>query len=385
MLQMAAKGKVGRNAPCPCGSGKKYKKCCLLSTGNPVETKSPLLEEIAQELRKRRLTELKRREKFGEVRPCIHADFDGKKFVAVGSELHYSPKWKTFPDFLMSYIKHILGSDWGNSEIAKPFVQRHEVMKWYDAMCRFQQKQIKASDGTYSAIPNGAMMAYLLLSYDLYTLRHHGALQKTFVLRLKNNDLFQGARHELFAAATCIRAGYEIAYEDETDRTKKHPEFVAKHKSTGQLVSVEAKSRKRPGVLGHPGQKLPDDKIYLRIGRLLTNAFKKAPTYPLVIFLDLNLPPLSKRLFKSLWFDKINRSLECASNNYGGLDPFSLIVLSNQPYYYSDGDSPTPLGDILSIVARNPRIQVAHPGAIRAIHDAANKFGKIPNTFEEAS
>ena len=23
-------GKIGRNAPCPCGSGKKYKKCCLL-------------------------------------------------------------------------------------------------------------------------------------------------------------------------------------------------------------------------------------------------------------------------------------------------------------------------------------------------------------------
>ena len=22
--------KIGRNAPCPCGSGKKYKKCCLL-------------------------------------------------------------------------------------------------------------------------------------------------------------------------------------------------------------------------------------------------------------------------------------------------------------------------------------------------------------------
>ena len=25
----AAKGKIGRNEPCPCGSGKKYKKCCL--------------------------------------------------------------------------------------------------------------------------------------------------------------------------------------------------------------------------------------------------------------------------------------------------------------------------------------------------------------------
>ncbi len=28
--------KVGRNDPCPCGSGKKYKKCCLKST-KPVE------------------------------------------------------------------------------------------------------------------------------------------------------------------------------------------------------------------------------------------------------------------------------------------------------------------------------------------------------------
>jgi uncharacterized protein YecA (UPF0149 family) len=25
--------KIGRNAPCPCGSGKKYKKCCLMVKG----------------------------------------------------------------------------------------------------------------------------------------------------------------------------------------------------------------------------------------------------------------------------------------------------------------------------------------------------------------
>jgi len=28
--QMLAGAKIGRNDPCPCGSGKKYKKCCLL-------------------------------------------------------------------------------------------------------------------------------------------------------------------------------------------------------------------------------------------------------------------------------------------------------------------------------------------------------------------
>lgn len=27
-LKVMAGGKVGRNDPCPCGSGKKYKKCC---------------------------------------------------------------------------------------------------------------------------------------------------------------------------------------------------------------------------------------------------------------------------------------------------------------------------------------------------------------------
>jgi uncharacterized protein YecA (UPF0149 family) len=28
-MQLQVQVKVGRNEPCPCGSGKKYKKCCL--------------------------------------------------------------------------------------------------------------------------------------------------------------------------------------------------------------------------------------------------------------------------------------------------------------------------------------------------------------------
>lgn len=27
--------KIGRNEPCPCGSGKKFKKCCLMSADHP--------------------------------------------------------------------------------------------------------------------------------------------------------------------------------------------------------------------------------------------------------------------------------------------------------------------------------------------------------------
>ena len=39
-------GKIGRNDSCPCGSGKKYKKCCLNQTKNISETKSDLYADI---------------------------------------------------------------------------------------------------------------------------------------------------------------------------------------------------------------------------------------------------------------------------------------------------------------------------------------------------
>ena len=32
--------KIGRNDPCPCGSGKKYKKCCLLQQDSPKRSSS---------------------------------------------------------------------------------------------------------------------------------------------------------------------------------------------------------------------------------------------------------------------------------------------------------------------------------------------------------
>ena len=41
--------KIGRNDPCPCGSGKKYKKCCLdRPTPSPAFASSPA--ETASEL-----------------------------------------------------------------------------------------------------------------------------------------------------------------------------------------------------------------------------------------------------------------------------------------------------------------------------------------------
>jgi hypothetical protein len=68
----------------------------------------------------------------------------------------------------------------------------------------------------------------------------------------------------------------------------------------------------------------------------------------------------------------------------GDHDPFNLIVFSNQPDHYTTDDAPAAGGQILSVVGRNPHILASCPEAIAAIHGAANKFGTIPNTFDEA-
>lgn len=40
--------KVGRNDPCPCGSGKKYKNCCLKEGKNYNSTRELTAQEMAQ-------------------------------------------------------------------------------------------------------------------------------------------------------------------------------------------------------------------------------------------------------------------------------------------------------------------------------------------------
>jgi hypothetical protein len=42
--------KTGRNAPCPCGSGKKYKHCCIAKEGTSQAPAKPVKEEVVAEL-----------------------------------------------------------------------------------------------------------------------------------------------------------------------------------------------------------------------------------------------------------------------------------------------------------------------------------------------
>ncbi|MCC7293312.1 MAG: hypothetical protein IT449_14730 [Phycisphaerales bacterium] len=224
----------------------------------------------------------------------------------------------------------------------------------------------------------------MLLADDLYTLQHHSKLQDAVVIRLKHPDPFQGARHEFFAAATCIRAGYDIEYEDEGDNSRRHPELIATHRATGQRIAVEAKSRHRPGVLRFQGEAQRTGRLRVGIERLLKDALAKQVLYPYVSFFDLNLPPFPGHAFQAPWFEEVGNSVAKIGSDNGRQDAFNLIVFINPPDHYLDNEIPSPGGTTLSCFGRNPQIEAVH-GALMAIHEAASKYGMIPNTFGEAS
>ena len=97
--------KVGRNDPCPCGSGKKYKKCHdLLNDGAAGRHVSmPSRELLERKLAEFQALQTQRERQQGLGHPIISEVLNGYRIVAVGNEIHWSREWKTFHDFLLYY------------------------------------------------------------------------------------------------------------------------------------------------------------------------------------------------------------------------------------------------------------------------------------------
>lgn len=351
----------------------------------------PIPKEILEKLMEFERSQKEWKGKYGEIRQPLSLDFHGYKMVISGSRVNYSPKWKFFPDFLLDYVPMTLGNEWGNNEMTKPFGERHQVVQWKIKVLEFmRQEQEKGRNefGFYEVIPNGYLAAYMAFAYDLYVVHDNGRLDDELLRRLKLIDQFQGARHELFAEATCLRAGFSIEHENEKDRTIRHAEFTATHKETGQKVSVEAKSKHRPGVLGRTGNLEPENEVNLRFGSLLNDAIKKCPPYPLVIFLDTNLPPVvAEVIFKPESTNLptppilMQKLLDRIRKEHNGIDPFNFVVFSNYPHHYAKEDEADPRKHITSFLSQIPKKPVSHPSAILSIHTGASKYGNIPNEF----
>ena len=343
------------------------------------------LPEIRKKMLEHDIKQAQHKAQYGDVKQQITTDFQGLKFVAVGNQLHYGKSWKTFPDFLVGYLSNKLTPDWGNAEIAKPDDEKHQIVKLYQQYCLWQQKQKKDNDGIYRTLHSGVSAAYLQLAYDLYALDHHSKLQEEVIKRLKNKKGYQGARYELTVAATFIRAGFDIEYEDETDKANKHAEFLSTHKNTGQKIAVEAKSRHREGILGHPGIPKEQSKVRAGINRILNSALKKEIEFPYIICIDLNIPPIEGDIFESEVLKEIARTLETKERKLSEPNgfPATMYVFTNYPHHYVHPDQLDPKKTWVSTLVKKPKHAFENENIIHDINNALNKYGNIPNEFEQ--
>ncbi len=290
----------------------------------------PALPKISHEELNNKFEELRALQKQRELqqgmgRPIISTVFKGYRFVAVGNRAYYSPKWKTFHDFLFYYIKDVLGSDWGNAEIAKPFEERHPILQWYHKVCLYQKETIEKTGEIYSAPMTGAVAAYLRLAYNLYLVAHNQKIQERLIERLKDNKQFHGAYYETYVAAAFIKAGFDLEFENEGDGSKRHCEFTATCRRTGNKYSVEAKTRQA-------------GKEHAIISNQLYSALKKEANHKRVVFIDVNVPDDADKIENLKWLREALASIRHKEDTLtidGTAAPEAYVFVTNHPCHYN--------------------------------------------------
>jgi hypothetical protein len=370
--------KPGRNQPCSCGSGRKFKKCC-----GRIDVADPTAPQIRQLLKRHQAAEYIRQNEQGLGRPIIAGKIHGHQLVAVKNTLHWSPTWKTFPDFLADYITRVIGADWGNAEIAKPFEQRHPLMQWYDIFCRYQQASIPKPGEVSGAPITGAVACYLGLAYSLYLLDHNVELQDRLVRRLKDPANFQGAYYELMLANILVRAGFTLTLEDETDRASKHCEFTVISKHTGKRYWVEAKMRSVSGLLGKTDADGGNDRNpLLRMIPHLNQALAKPAADERLIFIDINgEPDVILAGGKPAWVEAAAKRLEQYEAKELPEGMRAYVFVTNMSYHRGLHDPPVwsalPLGLGMPDFNRPRFIRLRDAHALKQKHIDAHHIGEM--------
>lgn len=368
--------KIGRNQPCICGSGSKYKHCC-----GKLSQPMPPIGSHALMLRREEARRLQRERQQGLGKPIISTEADGYRWVAVGNRMLFSEDWRTFHDFLRDYLRDIMGKDWLQSESAKAPEAQHPLAKWISIAIAHARQAMPSSNGVSFGRMTCATAAILNLSNDLYALHHNVEVQARLVERLRDPNMFFGARFEIYVAAALIRANFDIEFEDEGDRRSTHCEYTAKYKPSGKKYSIEAKRRhgSKPGL-----------------GKFLVAALGKAAKHERVVFIDANLPDSGEDEGMPRSIESSARKLADFENKkINGNDlPSAYVFVVNYPWehhldavevrcvYYFDGfkipgfsfrDSRATLRQIIN--ARKTHAEMY------ALVEGMGKFSDIPVTF----
>lgn len=334
--------KTGRNQPCPCGSGKKFKRCHGANSQRNDNWLSPdIREEIARTLKGKEAIELRRQKQQGLGKSIISGEVSGQRVVAVGARLYHSPKWRTFHDFLRDYLLGSLGPEWANAEQAKPLEKRHTILRWYAGASK-QAKTLQVAEGMISGPMTGAMRAFMNLAYNIYLIAHHGDGQEMadiYLERLRSAraDDFTGALFETYAAAAFLKAGFGLAYEETVRRSTSCVEFVATWPASGEQFSVEVKSRVRDKEVGTLVDE-PNEVKRLRVGTKLVKALAKSAEHKRVVMIEVNVPDqLTEEGRLEGWaaaaVSQI-RGNEGATKRDGSIFPPAYVFVTNHAFHH---------------------------------------------------
>lgn len=319
---------------------------------------------------------------FGSARSPLDQIVGMERVVVAGSRVLAIPAQWTFHEFLISYGRSRLGPDWiaANSEGPNP----HPLAtSFHDGLC--EMRPTGRIDGRMVELRmNGALQAFITFAFDLFTVADNARVQSSLIERIRHLDQYQGARYESFCAASLIRAGFKLDFEDEGDSTRSHCEFTATHKKTKSSFSVEAKSRHRT-----PEQAGESD-LPARTYKIVQDALKKDANHERIIFVDVNLPQDEQPLFEEEWHKEVAKTLNEIEENQRAEDPWpqAIIFFTNRKTFPWFGQESPSAGTVLLTAINHPLFKSYDDGPVKRAYPeigklfyAVNELSTPPSQF----
>lgn len=343
-----------------------------------------LLDSTLFEIMKRATVDaedVKRRVWGPQGRDKIQALTDGGRMRAIGNRVVLRPEEETFSEFLVWLLWRLLNPRWLREQMQVAASQQHTIAKWYLAYQKWRETgkcPENEADGGWRIALSGHAQCLLSLAYDVYQLLHSGNWSGKVFRRLRAYDKFQGARYEIAVAAILSRLGYRLTY-PKGGIGVPHPEFTARHPTTGSEIAIEAKSRHRAGVLNEPGSRQATGPTSSEIKTLFAEALRQCPAeLPAAIFIDLNVPPPQAGASRK-WFEELAERFkgEIGTCGPGKRDSFNVLFLTNFPYHWV-GSGPAPSTQRGCVISFQPRLPFPKD-LIAEMYEAIANYGVIPD------
>jgi len=326
---------------------------------------------------------------YGAILPSATFDHPGgMRLVSAGNQIFEIPMEQTWYGFLYNFLAEQIGSDWFADEIAKPKGSRHILADWYLEACRREADENGYFTGHDPENEIGTTLAFRSVAYDMFCMMQAMNLSPKLLARLRHPDQFEGARYELWVAASLARAGFAIEFSDEDNRASKHGEGIATHTATGKKYWIEAKRKHRPGF---DYLRAAFEGWFIKVdAKLVAAAMLKPAEQDRLIFIDVNRPPWRKTDIDAPWISAFRKSLnllEQQARYRDHSDQRAFVMVTNHPYHYVSNIRPDPRHHFFGAPFNMPELDPAaiekdYP-VIFALAQSISQHFSIPDTFLE--